>query len=158
MNVNSIKSEFQFIGSSINRLAISNDFVVFPDASTLDKNIDVSYDILEISKDEDNVWGTIDLYIECTISDCNSNQNETNNVCTISLSINGCFIDNTSLDESTFKKMLSVNGCAALYSIARSFVMSVSSQLSVNCNITLPMINTFKLVDKSEVNNVPCEP
>lgn len=150
MNVNNVISEFQFIGSSINRLSVSNDFVVFPDSSTLDKNIDVSYDILEISKDDDNIWGTIDLYIECNISDCNSNENETDNVCAISLSINGCFTDNSSLDENTFKKRLSVNGCAALYSIARSFIMSVSSQLSVNCNITLPMINTFKLVEKSE--------
>ena len=150
MNVNGIKSDFQFVGSSIIRLSVSNDFVAFPDSSALDKNIDVSYDILETSKDEDNIWGTIDLYIECSVSDCNSNENEANSVCTISLSINGCFIDNPSLDETTFKKMLSVNGCAALYSIARSFIMSVSSQLSVNCNITLPMINTFKLVEKSE--------
>ena len=151
MNVNEISSDFQFVGSRVCELSVKNDFVFFPENSSLSKNIDVSYEIVDISTDDTSVLGILNLYVTCKISEVETDKVDTNN-CNIYLALNGCFISGTKTDSNIFKQMLSVNGCAALYSIARSFIMSLSAQISINCNIVLPMINTFRLVEKSEEN------
>ena len=66
MNTKEIKSEFQFVGNSICNLDLHNDFISIPDGN-LSKEFDVSYDIESINEDETDIWGTINLYVDCFI-------------------------------------------------------------------------------------------
>ena len=57
------------------------------------------------------------------------------------MAIEGCFNAPSEMGEETFKNMLEVNGITSLYSIARGFVQSTSSQTLLTGSVLLPMIN-----------------
>ena len=48
------------------------------------------------------------------------------------------------------KKMLSISGCASLYSVIRAFVMSFTAQSGFKGSIILPMINIFRLNEEKQ--------
>ncbi len=54
------------------------------------------------------------------------------------------------MDEEAFKDMLNVNGIAALYSVVRSTLISISAQTLSHGTITLPMINVFEYSRNAE--------
>lgn len=51
----------------------------------------------------------------------------------------------TTMSEQDFAERLEINGTVALYSIARSIVLSVTSQANMGESVMLPMINVFHL-------------
>ena len=63
----------------------------------------------------------------------------------LNMDIQGCFKASQETSKEEFNKMLSINGCAALFSIARSIIVSVTSQSLVQGSILLPMVNIFNL-------------
>ena len=144
MNTETIKSEFQFIGNSIEALNIHNDFIMLPDDG-LTKQIDVSYAIKNISKDKDGIWGIVNLYVDCSLVSDKKDESDEQGEFKIGLILNGCFTDKKDISNEEFEKMLKINGCAAMYSIARSIIIGISSQSVVDGSIILPMINVFKL-------------
>lgn len=148
MNTKEIKSEFQFIGNSICSLDLHNDFISIPD-SDLSKEFDVSYDIESINEDENNIWGTINLYVNCIIKQNEETDMDELPEFNLKLVLNGCFTDVKGISKEDFEKLLSINGCAALYSVARSIIISITAQSVVSGSIVLPMINVFKLNEKS---------
>lgn len=46
-----------------------------------------------------------------------------------------------SIAESNFKDMLKINGITSLYSIARGFIQSTTSQTLTSGSVLLPMFN-----------------
>lgn len=140
MNVEKIKSEFQLLATTLLKLDFSNNFVIMNDCIKLDRMLDVSYEINDIThdKEEDLLMGTITLNVIALIK---SEEAEMN----IKLNLQGCFISEKTDDNEAFKNMLGINGCASLYSIARSIILSLSSQACAGAHILLPMINVFKL-------------
>lgn len=148
MNTEKIKSAFQFVGNSINVLDLQNDFISIPD-SNLSKEFDVSYKIESINEDEANIWGTINLYVACLLKlDGESDNDESPNL-SLNLILNGCFKDVKGISKEEFEKSLSINGCAALYSVARSIIISISAQSVISGSIVLPMINVFRLHEEN---------
>lgn len=57
------------------------------------------------------------------------------------MSIEGCFTAPDEIGEELFKKMLQINGITSLYSIARGFIQSTTSQTLMTGNVLLPMFN-----------------
>ena len=49
---------------------------------------------------------------------------------------------------------MELNGCATLYSIARSFLMSTTSQVFSNGAVILPMINFFDFKNEENKNDI----
>lgn len=148
MNINNIESEFQVLGSRIVSLKLSNDFVCLNlSEDGLKREFDVSYEILDVTDEENTLNGIIQLNVSVLISSENSNEYK------LALSLEGCFLDSKIKDEEQFKKVLSINGCTCLYSIARAIITSISSQSCLGNCIVLPMINTFKLVSEEKVQD-----
>ncbi len=148
MNTKEIKSEFQFVGNSIYNLDLHNDFISIPDGD-FSKEFDVSYDIESITEDENDIWGIINLYVDCVIKPNAETDTDELSEFNLKLILNGCFKDVKGISKEDFTKLLSINGCAALYSVARSIIISISAQSVVSGSIVLPMINVFKLNEKS---------
>ena len=147
MNVNNCVSDFQYIGSSLKQLNVNNDFIYLSEQEWEDSipNIDVKYSIEEVARnDEDeNMFGVINLYLSIEI--------EVNNrSIDVSLTLQGCFTSKNP-NEEEFKSLLALNGCTALYSIARSIIISTLSQCFSGHQIILPMINVFKLLEEDEL-------
>lgn len=147
MNAKDIKSSFQLIGTSVTKLNISNSFICVPNEEKIEKTIDVSYevnDISEMTDKEEGYVGTVTLYVKAVL--CYDEHNMD-----IDLAIQGGFsLIHEKGNRNDMIEMLSLNGCTALYSIARGLVTSISSQVCINSTVTLPMINIFRLRDKDE--------
>lgn len=153
MDIKKIESSFKFIGNKIEHLEIENGFLLFPKREDLTNYIDVEYEIAAVYKTEDSITGYLKLYINIEIK-----KNDEENPCSFkaNLILAGAFVDDPAIDEESFRSMLSLNGSAALYGIARAFILSISAQCAENARITIPMVNFFKM--REEKAKAPDDP
>ena len=111
------------------------------------KYLDVSYNIKECSYDEKakEYIGILALYIEMQV------ENEEKKM-KLGMELHGCFQSNEVAEtwEKEFRELLQINGTAALYSVARGLVMSITGQSYTGENIVLPMVNVFRLHGENE--------
>lgn len=153
MDVNNIIASMQLIGTSVRHLKLDNILVSANRKDKLDKKLDVTYDINELYASEDKNIGSLILHINLNIEE------EKKECVALKLDIEGGFIFkfNEDVDEENRKRqmemMLSHNGCATLYSIARAFIISLTGQMCNEGTIILPMINVYKLNENKEQNN-----
>lgn len=148
MDINNSIAAIQFVGSSVKSIVLHNDFIILNETQELNRSVNVDYEIDEISEnidEDDSVYGTITLFVNIEISDGKSRL-------TIEMDLQGCFVASKDLNREEFKNMLSVNGCATLYSIARSIIISMTSQSLAQGSVILPMINAFKLKEEKVDN------
>ena len=129
-------SDFQIIGSSVKSFKIRNDFVSLNNIGKAKRTIDLSHSIGTVEEiDEGTVYsGIVLLTIKTTISSGKKKY-------IVDLTIEGCLNAPIGIGEDTFKEMLKVNGVTSLYSIARGFVQSTTSQTLVSGSVLLPMFN-----------------
>ena len=129
-------ADFQYVGSSIRSFKIKNDFIVLNNNDKLKRDIKVSHKIEPIETINDNSLfsGILLLNIKVTISAEKKKY-------IIDLTIEGCFNAPIEIGEDLFKEMLQLNGVTSLYSIARGFVQSTTSQTLAVGNVLLPMFN-----------------
>lgn len=133
---NKYLSDFQIIGSSVKNLKIKNDFIALGNGKNIKKKIDISHCIVAVEEIEEDAFlsGTIILNIKVNISEKKRKYN-------LDMAIEGCFHAPAEMGEETFRSMLQVNGITSLYSIARGFVQSTSSQTLASGYVLLPMLN-----------------
>lgn len=133
---NKYLSDFQIIGSSVKNLKIKNDFISLGNGNNIKRKIDISHYVVTIEKIEEGtiLSGTVILNIKVNISEKKRKYN-------LDMAIEGCFNAPVEMGEETFNNMLQVNGITSLYSIARGFVQSTSSQTLASGYVLLPMLN-----------------
>lgn len=133
---NQYLSEFQIIGNSIKTFKIKNDFIALNSGNKTKRKIDVSHHITSMGtiNDQKTFSGTIVLNIKVSIA-------EEKKKYSVDLSIEGCFNAPVEIGESNFKDMLKINGITSLYSIARGFIQSTTSQTLTSGSVLLPMFN-----------------
>ncbi len=129
-------SKFQIVGTSVKKLKIKNDFIIFDNNNNLKRKIDVSHEIISIDilDERKTFFGILLLNIQASISSGKKKY-------VIDVSIEGCYEAPVELGEENFREMLQLNGITSLYSIARGFIQSVSSQTLASGSILLPMFN-----------------
>lgn len=141
-NIENIVSDFQILGTNIKTLNLTNDFIYFQDNNEdIDRKVGINYEILDIHQSHDKLIGTLLFMIDLNITD---NSREDHNQIHLSLEIEGGFYS-SNLDQNVFKQMIEINGVASLFSIARSFILSVTSQAIPGSQIVIPMINVTKI-------------
>ncbi len=129
-------SSFQYLGSSISSFKIRNDFIGIDNEEKLKHKLDVSHSILSIDKHEDE-----DIYISYLELNIKVVLSEGKKKYSVDLSMQGCFAAPLDMEEEQFIQMLKLNGISSLYSIARGFIQSTTSQTLVSGSIILPMFN-----------------
>lgn len=141
-------SAFQYLGSRITDVKIKNDFIELGNSNNIKKSIDVSHEIISI--EEINNGESLSGVIKVNIKVIEKIDNHKYNV---TMSIEGCFAAPVEIGEDTFKKMLQINGITSLYSIARGFIQSTTSQTLISGNILLPMFNVAEYSKDLNVKN-----
>lgn len=133
---NQYLSDFQIIGTSIKNFKIKNDFIAIGNDNKYKRKIDLSHTIpsINVINDGKTYSGIILLNVKVSLS---SNKKKY----IVDLCIEGCFNGPSEMGEDTFKNMLHVNGITSLYSIARGFIQSTTSQTLLSGSILLPMFN-----------------
>ena len=139
MDIKKVESQFQLLSSMVAHMNVNNSFLAYDERKPGKKEIDVSYKVCQVKDvDEKNQRvGVLDLIISIS----SEIDNQEYNLKTV---IRGFFAAPLELPEETFIKMLRINGCTALYSIARGIISSVSSQMFSIGNIVLPMVNFIR--------------
>lgn len=130
----------QLIGNRIKSLILKNDFVTAPASPDAEKNINkIDLDLNEVeyhdapqnTKKIMSCTAVLSLEVECA---------EKDKQLSISVELEGCFISELG-DEEEFKSLISLNGLAMLYSIARGAISGISA-LSLNGNnVIIPVLN-----------------
>lgn len=134
MDIQNSLSRFQFIGSCIKSCNFNNTFVTYTETKPLDKSFDLDYSDPEINESSDALIGVIDLTVTVHCSD-------DSHALDLSLVIEGAFTFPKESSVEQFRTMLTLNGCTTLYTICRSFIMSLTAQSFAVGQIILPMIN-----------------
>ena len=136
MKIEKALANIQLLGTQVKKIEFENDFIVFYEQDDTKKYLDVSYNIKECSYDEKakEYIGILALYIEMQV------ENEEKKM-ELGMELHGCFQSN---------ELLQINGTAALYSVARGLVMSITGQSYTGENIVLPMVNVFRLHGENE--------
>ena len=146
MNICEVQSNFQMIGSRILKVCIDNSFFHMSADSTVKKSIDVKYEIVDISKEDNTFYGTIRICIKAKVTEKPTEKgNKDLSKYRLDMTVEGCFSDSSCDNEDIFKTFLKINGCAALYSIARGFALGTSAQTLLSGQIILPMVNFIKM-------------
>jgi hypothetical protein len=140
MEANKYTSDFQFIGNTIKKFNIKNNFLIYNDDDpNIKKYLDVSHKITEISLHEDEqknqiLFGLLNLDIKFNVS---QNKYKTS----ISLLIEGCFNFPLEKTKKEFISRLNLNGVTTLYSIARTLILNITAQSYQSGKVILPMFN-----------------
>lgn len=146
MNIDGIKADLQMIGSRIVRLDIKNDYAFFDlQDKDVTREIDVRYKLSDPffpDEKEEVLAGSVMLYINVAVSNAE-------NEILVDLQMEGCFVSD-STNEENLRTMVSVNGTAALYSIARGIISNITSQMCENGTIIIPMLNMYEMKEKTE--------
>ena len=139
MDVKNCIADFQLIGTKTTTIALKNTFLQLPPLEQLKLQYDVEYEITSLQKD-DSVWiGILNLSVKASARENKSRK------LSISLSIEGGFVAPLEVPEDEMKELLSLNGCATLYAIARAQIVTITSQSLSGGQLILPMTNFFKL-------------
>ncbi len=143
MNTQDFEPPFQFVGSRVLKLTQTNNFLYLTDKE-LNRKVNVEYEIKNISRKENDLFGLLHLIIDVELKERGKSKNQYK----CHLVIEGCFVCNEDIGEDKFYKMIEINGCASLFSIARAFLISISSQSVLEGKITLPLLNVVNMVNK----------
>jgi len=135
-------SPFTFIGSRIKKLTYTNPFINLPaDAKYM---LDADYSVDEMTVNENRPRGIITLSLKVKIS-------YKRKAGSLNLELEGCFdLEDESVDEDAFERMLQINGVAMLYSIGRSILQTITSQSYLGESVALPMINVISLYEQKK--------
>ena len=140
MDITQIKAQFQFRGNTIRSISLTNNFVTLNGHENLKRSMDTEYEIIEIEELDNEIQGVLTLKVLARVTGNNDKKFE------ISILLEGFFVGEN-MDIENFTKMLVTNGSAALYSIARAQILSLSSQSLAGGEFILPMVNFFKAKD-----------
>lgn len=151
MDIKQFQSSFQLLSESVTDLRVSNSFSDYDERRSAEKHIDVSYCIVQVKKSQKTGFsGTLDLKLAIS-SEADGNS------FSLSMTLRGVFAAPLKLGEEEFRRMMRINGCAALYGIARASVGCISTQFFTVGNIVLPLANfiRFRELDAGERDNDP---
>lgn len=139
MDIKDTIASLQLRGTRIVNLETKNDLVNLPNGEDLDTNINLGNPNYGINETDGKLFASLQLQVRVELTD-----KKTDKKIYISITVEGLFsFDET--DKEKFKQMLLLNGNSTLYSIVRSYIITISSIALNSEKIVLPMINFLKL-------------
>lgn len=132
-------SPFQIISHRIIDVDYQNDFITLPEDNSVKRNIQTGVDISDYFVIEENQIGILRLSCEVTIKRFEERKLKNKLICKV-VAEGVCRAD-IQMTEDEFKRMMKVNGAAALYSITRGFIISLTSQAFPDGKVIIPLIN-----------------
>lgn len=136
---------FQMLSSTVKHLQLDNMLFDISDKNKFTHRLtDIKRDLLALEKNEDlNCYlGVVELGISAEVRPKEAGEEQ--KICKVELVLEGGFSCSTKENETEdhVKRAMMVNGVTALYSIARSIILSVTAQTFSNGGgVVLPMIN-----------------
>lgn len=144
MDAKNSYSEFQLIGHRIREIQLRSNLIDYAETEQIEKRLDVRYEINSLEVEDDFITAILSLAINISMV-----ENE-QSIFDGDIIFEGCFRAPTSMEQSAFKNMLAIHGCASLYSVARGAISNISSQIFYNGKILLPLVNFVRFNEIKE--------
>lgn len=153
MNVNDAAAIINLKGYFVPHLNIDNDFInIAREKYTISLDIQNGVpDIEEIKLNDSTGKLEANLILDLTVNAV-SNKDNTKN-CMVNIVLNGLF-EYAGSDKNEFYYMLLINGNSALYSIARSHIITLTALSSLSGQIIIPMVNFVKLLEDAKKEEI----
>ncbi len=135
ININEILADFYLVGCSIRNLEINNNLILLTGKEKMQLGIGVEpvYQGVNEGKHSGNVSMQIDISAE--------KKDDPSKKANVAVTIEGIFNAPAEMEKDQFVQMLSINGAAALYSIARGKIEAITSNSFANGKIEIPIVN-----------------
>lgn len=146
MEFNKITSDLEFLGTSVKKLEINNTITVLsPEAQKR-----IGLDIRPLGFHRENGFHFSRLSILVTIEVEQENGFSTK----IDLELEGAFsrpvMTDDDHDDEEFQTLVMINGAAALYSICRSKVETITALTYSSGKLLLPFVNIFEFYKEKD--------
>lgn len=141
MNITERLAKFQMLASRVIEINISNSFYSIDDSNIVSRALDVTHELGNIHQDGDKMFGTVTLTVTVDLEGNPIADGAEPQKYSLCIKIEGGFNGEPAISEEDFTTALEANGCAALYSIARGIIMSISAQTAFSGSIVLPMLS-----------------
>ncbi len=145
IRVNNICSELQFVDCAVLKLDISNGLM----GLRTDDNYDLrlKFEPLYDGIISDRLCGRLRLSVDLVVT----RDEETDEKVNVSAILEGVFdAEKASMSEDDFKRMVAINGGAALYGMARGKIEAMSGLIFSTGKITLPYVNVLEYYRQAE--------
>lgn len=135
MELNLIAAGVELVGTTIKSLTVRNSITDIEKEAK--RSFGLSINEPHFEETEDGVFSqlTIDFEIEIKQSEEQKFKME--------LALEGAFLSEKGADSKNFKQLVAVNGAAAVISIARGKIETITSNIFNNGKITVPFVNVI---------------
>jgi hypothetical protein len=134
MNFNKVATGLSFIGATVREMKLDNDIFILDKEAK--RSLGLNIHEPKITKQDKSFLGQ--LLIDFTVE---IEQEESK--CKIELSIEGLFDSAEDMPEDELKKLVALNGAAALIGIARGRIEGITANAFSDGKVTLPLINVY---------------
>lgn len=145
LNIKKVQSPFTFLGSTIRNLKIENHLIYLGENTKEEYKLEILPSEVQHEKKDKIFFGAVAIKVEIKLSTENDPESDT-----INLTIEGGFAAPENIGEEHFEKLLSLNGAATLYSIARAKIEAISNATFEKGKITLPVINIHQYYEEEK--------
>lgn len=135
MELNRIATGIKLVGTTIKEISVENNIV------NVQKEAKRSFGLNINEPSFENIDG--DLFSQMTIDfEVEIEQSEDRNF-KLELSLEGAFLSEKNTEEEDFKQLVIINGAAALISIARGKIESITSNIFDSGKVVIPFVNVI---------------
>lgn len=135
MEFNLVTSGIELVGTTVKILTVNNNIVDIEKEAKRSFGLNINEPYFE--KMDDRFFSRMIIDFEIDVE-----QSESQN-CKIQLSLEGAFVSEPDIDEDVFRQLVTVNGAAAIISIARGKIEAVTSNIFNNGKIVIPFVNVI---------------
>lgn len=135
MEFNMITPGIELIGTTIKHMDIVNEIADLSNKGEREFGLNINEPSFEI--EEDGIYSGMIIDIEINIAQDGDQK------CKIDMSIEGAFLSRGQITEEEFKRLVIINGAAALIGVARGKLEAVTANIFNNGKIVIPFINVI---------------
>lgn len=142
MNINSVTSDLNYLSTQVTDLQIENNIWHLKDE--YQRTLGMNIELVDILSEEDSHYAELVLAIEIEV------KGDEDKSASIKMEITGRFSRRINVeidaaqDERSFIRMVMINGGAALYSVARGKLESITAAVFSSGKITIPFVNIIE--------------
>ena len=134
MEINVVSPGLKYLGNTVRKLTINNSIVTVSKDDKRSFGLEVKKPKYEIVNDKKS--GCIEIEFHVLIEQSVANK------CEIDITLEGAF-QGENVSEDEFRKLVELNGVAALISIARGKIESITANVFEHGKVTIPFINVI---------------
>lgn len=133
MELNVVASGIEIVGATVKTITVENNIVDIERGAKRSFGLNINEPQFENIGESFFAQMTVDFDIEIEQSE--------DQKCKIKLALEGAFISRDGIDEDAFKKLVIINGAAAIIGIARGRIEAMTASVFNNGKIVIPFVN-----------------